>query len=92
MMPAILYGSEAWCLKECEMEVLRRTERYTVKAMCGVHIKGRKRAKDLMLIFGLNDTTGHLAITNCLCWCCHVLRREDDHVLRMALVKGRNVG
>ena len=25
--PAVLYGSEAWCLKEREMKILRRTER-----------------------------------------------------------------
>ena len=24
--PAIVCGSEAWCLKECEMKILRRTE------------------------------------------------------------------
>ena len=29
--PAILYGSEAWCLKESEMRILRRTERSTVE-------------------------------------------------------------
>ena len=29
--PAILYGSEAWCLKESEMGVLQRTERSMVK-------------------------------------------------------------
>ena len=34
--PAILYGSEAWCLKESEMGILSKTERSTVRAMCGV--------------------------------------------------------
>ena len=33
--PAILYGSEAGCLKESEMGILRRTERSMVRAMCG---------------------------------------------------------
>ena len=28
--PAILYGSEAWCLKESEMGILLRTERSMV--------------------------------------------------------------
>ena len=32
--PAILYGSETWYLKENEKEVLRRTERGMVRAMC----------------------------------------------------------
>ena len=26
--PAILYESEAWCLKECEMGILQRTEKF----------------------------------------------------------------
>ena len=39
--PAILYGSEAWCLKESEMKILRRTERSMVRAMCGVQLKDR---------------------------------------------------
>ena len=40
--PAILYGSEAWCLRESEMGILRRTERSTVRAMCGVLLKDGK--------------------------------------------------
>ena len=40
--PAILYGSEAWCLKEREMGILRRTERSMVRVMCGVQFKNRK--------------------------------------------------
>ena len=46
LTPAILYGSEAWCLKESEMGILRRTERSMVKAMCGVQLKDRKRSID----------------------------------------------
>ena len=32
--PAILYGSEEWCLRESEMGILRRTERSMERAMC----------------------------------------------------------
>ena len=60
--PAMLYGSEAWCLKESEKEILRRTERSMVLATCGVQLKNRKRSKDLMLIFGLNETTDQLTM------------------------------
>ena len=35
---AILYGSEAWCLKESVMGILQRTERSVVRAMCGVQL------------------------------------------------------
>ena len=37
--PAMLCGSEAWCLKECEMGILQRTERSIVRAMCGVQLE-----------------------------------------------------
>ena len=40
--PAMLYGSEMWCLKESEMGILHRTERIMVRAMCGVQLKDRK--------------------------------------------------
>ena len=33
--PTVLYGSEGWCLKESEMDILGRTERSMVRAMCG---------------------------------------------------------
>ena len=52
--------------------------------------KGKKRSKDLML--GLNDTINQLPMANFVRWYGHVLRREDDHVLRRALdfeVEGR---
>ena len=34
--PAILNGSDEWCLKECEIGILHRTERSMVRGMCGV--------------------------------------------------------
>ena len=40
--PAILYGSEAWYLKEREMGILQRMESVMVRAMCGVQLKDRK--------------------------------------------------
>ena len=39
---AMIYGSEACCLKESEMRLLRSTERSMVRAMCGVQLKDRK--------------------------------------------------
>ena len=48
--PAILYGREAWCLKESEMGVLRKTERSMLRAMCGVQLKDRISSKDLTLM------------------------------------------
>ena len=51
--PAILYESEAWCLKESGMGILQRTERSSVRAMCEVQLKDRKRSTDLMFLLGL---------------------------------------
>ena len=48
--PVILYESEAWCLKESQMGILRRTERSLVIAMCGVQLKDRKQFKHLTLM------------------------------------------
>ena len=79
--PAILYGSEAWYLKESEMGILRRIERSLVRAMCGEQLKERKRATDLMLILGLMDAIYQLAMVNSVRWYGHLLRREDGHVL-----------
>ena len=83
--PAILYGSEAWCLKESEMGILQRTERSIVRSMCGVQLKDSERSKDLMFMLGLNEAIDQLAMANSVRWYCHVLSREDGHVLRRAL-------
>ena len=61
--PAILYGSEAWCLKESDMGILRGTERSMVRAMCGVQLKDRKISTDLMFMLGLKKTMDRLAMT-----------------------------
>ena len=83
--PTILHEGEAWCLKESEMIILRRTGRSMVIAMCGVQLKDRKRSTDLMIMLGLNETIDQLAMANNVCWNGHVLKREDDYFLRRAL-------
>ena len=84
-MPAMLHGSEAWCLNESHMGILRRTERSTLRAMCGVQLKDRKISTDLLLMMGSNETMNQLAMTNSVRWYGYVMRREDGHVLRTAL-------
>ena len=85
LSPAMLYGSEAWCLKESEIGILRRTERSVVRAMYGVQLKDRKRSTDLMFMLGLNETIDQFSIANSVGWYGHSLRREGGHVLRRAL-------
>ena len=67
------------------MTILQRTERSTVRAMCRVQLKDRKRSKDLMLMLGLNKTIDQLSMAKSVCRYDHVLWREDGHVLRRAL-------
>ena len=83
--PAIQYGSEAWCLKESEMGILRRRVRSMVRAMCGVQLKDRKRSEELLLMLGMNETINQLSMANSIRWYDYVLRREDGRVLRGAL-------
>ena len=81
----MLYGSETWCLKENEMAILRRAERAMVRAMCGVKLMDKKNTEELMDVLGLKETVDKLAKANGVRWLGHVLRREEDDVLRKAL-------
>ena len=56
LRPAILYGNERWRVKECNMGILRKAERFIVRAMYEVQLKNRKRVKDFILKLGLNET------------------------------------
>ena len=53
-----------------------------VRAMCGVQLKDKKRSTDLMFMLGLKETIDQLAMANSGRLDCHVLRREDGHILR----------
>ena len=80
---AILYGSEAWCLKENKKAILR-TERAMARSMCGRKAVDRKTTKQMDML-ELKETIDRLAIVNRVRWYGHVLRRNDDSVLRVAL-------
>ena len=63
-----------------------------VRAMCGQKVVDRKTTEEQMDMLGLKKTTGRLATANGIRWYGHVLRRNDDSVLRVALnleVSGR---
>ena len=40
---------------------------------------------DFMFMLGFTEAIDQLAMAYSVCWCGHVLRREDNHVLRRAL-------
>ena len=44
--------------------------------------KDIKRSTDLMFILGLKETIDKLVMANSVRWYGHVLRIEDDHILR----------
>ena len=61
----MLYGSEAWCLRENEMETLRRTEN-AMRAMCGVKLI--KKRSQLMSLLGAKDTLDKLVRASGVRW------------------------
>ena len=50
------YGSEAWCLRETELAILRRTERAMIRAMCGVKLLDRRTSEELMDMLGIKES------------------------------------
>ena len=82
---AMLYGSETWCLSESEMAILRRTERVMVRSMCGVKLVNRKM-EDLMEMLGLKETLDRMAKANGVRWYGHVIRRDDDNILKKSMM------
>ena len=83
--PAILYGSEAWCLKESDMGILQRTERSMVRSMCGVQLKHRKRSSDLMFMLGLNEIIDQLAMKNSVRWHGHGVEERGWSCLKKGI-------
>ena len=56
-----------------------------VRAMCRQKVVDIKTTEEQMEILGLKETTGRLATANGVRCYGHVLRRDDDSVLRVAL-------
>ena len=82
---AMLYGSETWCLRESEMAILR-TERAMVRSMYGVKLVDRKNTEELMEMLGLKKTLDRMAKANGVRWYGRVIRREDDNILKKAMM------
>ena len=56
-----------------------------VRAMCGQKVVDRKTTEKQMGMLGWKKTVDCLATVNGVRWHGHVLRRDDDNVLRIAL-------
>ena len=59
-----------------------------VRAMCGEKVFDRKTTEQQMDMLGLKETINRLVTANGVRWYGHVLRRDDDSVLRVALNLG----
>ena len=62
----MLYGSEAWCLKE--IGILRRTERAIIRVMCGVKLLDQRNSKELMDMLGVKDALDTMAKASSMRW------------------------
>ena len=82
---AMLYGSEAWCLREKEMAILRRTERAMIRAMSGVKLLDRRNSEELMDMLDIKESLDRMAKASSIQWYSHVLRKEDENVIVKAL-------
>ena len=80
----MLYGSEAWFLREKEMAILR-TERAMIRAMCGVKLLDRRNSEELMDMLGIKEPLDRMAKAKSMRWFDHVLRKEDENVIVKAL-------
>ena len=56
-----------------------------MRAMCGQKVVDRKTTEEQINMLGLKETVDRLATANRVRWYEHVLRRDDDSVLRVAL-------
>ena len=83
---AMHYGSETWCLRENEMAILKRTERAMMRSMCGVKLVDRKKMEKLMEMLSLKETFDRIAKANGVRWYEHVIRRDDDNILKKAMM------
>ena len=78
---AMLYGSEAWCLREKEMPILRRTERAMIRAMCGVKLLDRRNSEELMDKLGIKESLDRMSKASSIHWYGFALRKEDKNVI-----------
>ena len=71
---AMLYGSKMWCLRENEVAIVRRAERFVVRAMFGVKLVDKRNAA-LMDMLGLKEAADKLAKENGMRWYGCILRQ-----------------
>ena len=68
------------------MGILRRTERAVVRSMCGVKLVDRENMEELIKMLGLKEMLDRMAKANGVRWYGHVIRRDDNNLLKKAMM------
>ena len=72
------------------MAILRRTERARMRSMCEVKLVDRKKMEELMEMLGSKETLDKMVKANGVRWYGHVIRRNDDNILKKAMMMEMN--
>ena len=57
-----------------------------MRSVCGVKLVDRKYTEDLMKMLGLKETLNKLAQANGVRWYEHVVRRDEESILKKAMM------
>ena len=68
------------------MVILRRTKRAMVRSMCVVKLVDGKNTEDLMQMLGLKETSDKITQANGVRWYGHVVRRDEESILKEAMM------
>ena len=68
------------------MAISERTESAMPRSMCAVKLVDRRNNEELMKMLGLEEILDKMAKINGVLWHGQVVRRDDDNVLRKALM------
>ena len=68
------------------MTILRRTERAMVRSMSEVKLVDRNDAEELMKMVGLKENLDKMAQANEVRWYGHVVRRDEESILKKAMM------
>ena len=68
-----------------QVSILKQTKRTMVRAMCGMKLMNKKHTDELMNMLEIRETVENFAKASRVWWYGHVLRRNENDVLREAL-------
>jgi len=73
----MLYGSETWAVKECDLQRLERNDMRMIRWICNVSLKDRKPSSELRERLGIECIKSCIRKSR-LRWFGHVERQHDD--------------